>query len=78
MRRKQEMNETDMKYMSEKIIQLIKDNKIKFEFYNSIVPLELLQICLNKKENTLELTFRNIQQEYINELKDLNRKNSLK
>ena len=50
---KNQTNEIDMKYMRDIIDKLIKNNKIKFEFYNSTIPLELLQICFNEKENTV-------------------------
>ena len=51
--------------------KLIKDEKIKFKFYNSSSKLEVLQICQNKSNNVIEVSFRNIQEEYISELKEL-------
>ena len=57
---------------------MIKNNKIKFEFYNSTIPLELLQICFNGKENTVELEFRDIQKYYVDELKKISEQNSIK
>ena len=75
---KKPTNEIDMKYMRDIIDKLIKNNKIKFEFYNSTIPLELLQICFNKNENTIELGFRDIQKYYIDELKKLSEQNSIK
>ena len=75
---KKPTNEIDMKYMRDIIDKLIKNNKIKFEFYNSTIPLELLQICFNKSENTIELGFRDIQKYYIDELKKLSEQNSIK
>lgn len=58
------------------INKLIKDNKIKFEYYNNRqVPLDLIQICHNKIEDTIELKFRNIMQEYLDEIKEITDKN---
>ena len=51
--------------------KLIKDEKIKFKFYNISSKLEVLQICQNKSNNVIEVSFCNIQEEYISELKEL-------
>lgn len=66
-KRNNEMKET-YKLMN----RLIKENKIKFSFYNNNqVPLELLQLCHNKKDDTIELEFRNVMSEYLEELKSI-------
>lgn len=49
--------------------KMIKDDRIKFKFLNKSEDLELLQICVNKKNNTLELEFRDVIKEHIEELK---------
>lgn len=66
----------EMKETYKMINGLIKENKIKFSFYNnSQVPLELLQLCHNKIDDTIELQFRNIMAEYMEELKEITSKN---
>ena len=58
------------------INKLIKDNKIKFEYYNNKqVPLDLIQIYHNQIDDTIELKFRNIMQEYLDEIKEITNKN---
>lgn len=58
------------------INKLIKDNKIKFEYYNNKqVPLNLIQIYHNQIDDTIELKFRNIMQEYLDEIKEITNKN---
>ena len=55
--------------------KLIKDNKIKFEYYNNKqVPLDLIQICHNQIDDTIELKFRNTMQEYLDEIKQITKK----
>lgn len=70
---KNETNDINMEHMMDIINKMIKDKKIIFSFYNSVIPLEFLQICFNKKENIIELKFRDIQQEHIEELKELSK-----
>ena len=53
------------------INNLIRERKIKFEYYNSTIPLELLEICENKLDNTIELKFRDIFKDYIDEFKKI-------
>ena len=70
------MENSEMKDNYNLINKLIKDNKIKFEYYNNRqVPLDLIQICHNKIEDTIELKFRNIMQEYLDEIKEITNKN---
>jgi len=49
--------------------KMIKEDRIKFKFLNKSEDLDLLQVCINKKNNTLELEFRDVMKEHIEELK---------
>ena len=53
------------------ISKLIIDEKIKFKFYNSYHKLEVIQVCQNKTDNTIEVNFRNTHKEFVTELRDL-------
>ena len=69
MKRKNE-EEIDMKIFRDLLNRLINDNKITFSFYNnSLLDLDLLQICYNKTNDTieLELEFRDVMGEYLEE-----------
>ena len=44
---------------------------MKFKFYNSLDKLELLQLCHNKVDNTIEFEFRNRMAEYLEEMKTI-------
>lgn len=72
---KKNENDIEMKKLYTLLNKLIKDNKIKFDFYNGNNTLDLLQLIYNKKDDTIELEFRNIYAEYIEEFKKLNSKN---
>ena len=51
--------EIDMNIFRDLLNRLINDNKITFNFYNnSLLDLDLLQICYNKTNDTIELEFR--------------------
>lgn len=64
--------EIDMKIFRDLLNKLINDNKITFSFYNnSLLDLDLLQICYNKTNCTIELEFRDVMGEYLNELKEI-------
>lgn len=65
------MEDIDIKNEYKNINKMIKENKIQFSFYNSSFPLELLEFCHNKVDNTIELKFRDIMTERMSELKDL-------
>ena len=61
-----------MKIFRELLNRLINDNKITFSFYkNSLIDLDLLQICYNKTNDTIELEFRDVIGEYLEELKKI-------
>ena len=72
---KKNENDIEMKKLYKLLNKLIKDNKIKFDFYNRNNTLDLLQLIYNKKDDTIEVEFRNIYAEYIEEFKKLNSKN---
>lgn len=62
--------EINMEIFRELLNRLINDNKITFSFYNnSLLDIDLLQICYNKTNDTIELEFRNVMREYLEELR---------
>lgn len=64
-------NNFDMKEIHKLINSLIKEDRLKFSFYNSLDKLELLQLCHNKVDNTIEFEFRNRMAEYLEEMKNI-------
>ena len=64
-------NNFDMKEIHKLINNLIKEDRFKFRFYNSYNELELLQLCHNKVDNTIEFEFRNCMAEYLEEMKNI-------
>jgi len=66
------IEELDMKTYGEILNKLIKEHKITFSFYNnSLLELDLLQICYNKSKNILEIEFRDVMGEYLKELREI-------
>lgn len=65
------MEDNDIKKEYIIINKMIKENKIKFSFYNSSFPLELLEFRHNKIDNTIEVKFRDTMTERISELKEI-------
>ena len=64
--------EINMNIFREVLNKLIKDEKIKFSFYNnSLLDLELLQVCYDESKNALELEFRDVMGEHLKELRDI-------
>ena len=64
--------EINMNIFIEVLNKLIKDEKIKFSFYNnSLLDLELLQVCYDESKNALELEFRDVMGEHLKELRDI-------
>ena len=64
--------EIDMNIFRDLLNRLINDNKITFSFYNkSLLDLDLLQICYNKTNDTIELEFRDVLEEHLEELKEI-------
>ena len=72
MKRKNE-EEIDINIFRDLLNRLINDNKITFGFYNNSL-LDLLQICYNKTNDTIELEFRDVMWEHIKELKNWKKK----
>lgn len=64
-------NNFDMKEIHKLINSLIKEDRLKFRFYNNYNELELLQLCHNKVDNTIEFEFRNNMAEYLEEIKSI-------
>ncbi|MBR3254705.1 MAG: hypothetical protein IKF97_00535 [Clostridia bacterium] len=62
-------HDLEMKEIYKLVNKLVKDKKLKFEFYNSIKDLDLLQCYYNKKADTIEFRFRDVIGENIQELK---------
>ncbi len=62
-------HDLEMKEIYKLVNKLVKDKKLKFEFYNSIKDLDLLQCYYNKKADTIEFRFRDVMGENIQELK---------
>lgn len=64
-------NKLNKKKISALLNKLVLENKIKFNFYNSdLTELEILQICYNKKLDIIELQFRDVIGDRIQELKE--------
>lgn len=89
MKLKREIRELEVKQIARKVEKefildhlydvvntLINDNKIKFQFYDKDIPLELAQVCYNKCDNRVELSFYNIAKQYVDELKEIIKKNN--
>lgn len=70
---KNKENNEELKEIYLLVNDLIRDGKIKFDYYNSSFPLELLEICENKTNNTVELKFRDIFKEYVDEFKSISK-----
>lgn len=72
MKSKKENTEKDFAEIYELVNGLIHDNKITFNYYNGNERIEPIQVCYNKKDEKIEVVFRNNMQEYIDELRTLN------
>ena len=70
--KKKNEEEINMEIFRDLLNRLINDNKITFSFYNkSLLDLDLLQICYNKTKDTIELEFRDVLEEHLEELKEI-------
>lgn len=69
---KKEKKESSFADTYELVNSLIHDNKITFNYHNSNERIEPIQVCYNKKDEKIEVVFRNNMQEYIDELRALN------
>lgn len=72
-KKKNNENNEELKDIYLLLNNLIRDGKIKFDYYNSTFSLELLEICENKTNDTIELKFRDIFKEYIDEFKSISK-----
>lgn len=62
----------DLKIHIKILNHLIKNKKIVFKFYNNnLFNLDLIEICHNRKEEKIELQFRDVMLEHIEELRQL-------
>lgn len=68
--KKKDEEQIDMKIFRDILNKLINDDRVKF-YNNSLLKLDLLQICYNKTNNTLELEFRDVRGEHLEELKEI-------
>lgn len=66
-----EKNEINMSEIHKLLNNLIKENKIKFDYYNSSLSLDLLQVCYNEKDDTIEISFRDVLTERVQELREI-------
>lgn len=74
--RKNRKADIDMKLYLSTLERLIKEDRIKFSFYNnSLLNLDLLQIYYNKHEDKIEIEFRDIMGEHLRELEEIIKKN---
>ncbi|MFR6304705.1 MAG: hypothetical protein ACLURX_05835 [Clostridia bacterium] len=70
--KKKDEEQINMKIFRDILNKLINDDRVKFKFYNnSLLKLDLLQICYNKTNNTLEVEFRDIMGEHLKELREI-------
>ena len=68
------MREAELEVLYRTINTLIKDDVIRFNYYNSDRELQLIQCLLNETNNTIEISFRYNFSEMIEELKKLKNK----
>lgn len=67
-----QQSELNKKDLSSLLSKLVLENKIKFNFYNNdSIQLEILQICYNEKLDIIELEFRDIIGDRMQELKEV-------
>lgn len=70
--RKNKKDDIDIKLYLSTLEKLIKEDKIKFSFYNnSLLNLDLLQIYYNKHNDKIEMEFRDVMSEHLKELKNI-------
>lgn len=70
--RKNKKDDIDIKSYLSTLERLIKEDKIKFSFYNnSLLNLDLLQIYYNKHNDKIEMEFRDVMGEHLDELKNI-------
>ena len=70
--KKKDEEQINMKIFRDILNKLINDDRVKFKFYNnSLLKLDLLQICYNQTNNTLEVEYRDIMGEHLKELREI-------
>ena len=70
--RKNKKDDIDIKLYLSTLEKLIKEDKIKFSFYNNpLLNLDLLQIYYNKHNDKIEMEFRDVMSEHLKELKNI-------
>ena len=72
MKLKKDNAEKDFAEIYELVNSLIHENKITFNYNTGNERIEPIQVCYNKKDEKIEVVFRNNMQEYIDELRALN------
>lgn len=72
MKSKKEYSENNFAETYNLVNNLVHDNKITFNYHNNSQKIEPIMVCYNKKEEKIEIIFRNSLQEYIDELRTLN------
>lgn len=70
--KKKNEEEINMEILRDLLNKLINDSKITFSFYNNLLlDLDLIQICYNETNDTIELEFRDVMGEYLEELRKI-------
>ena len=76
--KKENEEEFKMRNVSNLLTKLINEKKVRFKFYNnSLMELDLLQVCYNKSKDILELEFRDVMGEYLKELREINNESKI-
>ena len=74
---KNEKQEINLKKFGKTLNKLIKEEKVSFKFYNdTLLKLDVIQLVYDKKEEILELEFRNVIKEQVQELNRLIKDNN--
>ncbi len=75
--KKNEKQEINLKKFGKTLNKLIKEEKVSFKFYNdTLLKLDVIQLVYDKKEEILELEFRNVIKEQVQELNRLIKDNN--
>lgn len=75
--KKNEKQEINLKKFGKTLNKLIKEEKVSFKFYNdTLLKLDVIQLVYDKKEEILELKFRNVIKEQVQELNRLIKDNN--
>lgn len=75
--KKNEKQKINLKKFGKTLNKLIKEEKVSFKFYNdTLLKLDVIQLVYDKKEEILELEFRNVIKEQVQELNRLIKDNN--